>query len=432
MRIIAGSLSLIIGISCLPGRTLGFEQIIQEYSKTRVEEQAKLVKKVKTLVEDRITKHTELVSRLTRGGFALLEDKSGLNKQNKLYELVKHRTLQNTGIKLGVLKGASNTFTELYSLAATIDTLDLCTVNLAFNIKEDPIKYHNKVRTSAQTFAGALAQPELVLSSVYQGCQNYSSQLLTTYNEAKKDPLELGTLQGEVAFLGGLFLVGWGETKLFTTANNVGKTAKIGNINKNLIPQIKLTAKRDFTNFLKADAGTLLPSGKYSSSYYRAKRYLEKQEIPFTYHEGDIFAGMLITEKKDNVLTLANSKIKLYETAFKFPQENYHKVKYTTFIYRDGRYYDKSGTLLNGEFTYLLDYKGNFLASPQGKYFHGELAKGKPVIWAGELKLRDGKIMSLNNYSGHYTPDGNQFSEVLQIIQKKLHGDYLVNRYFVD
>ncbi len=45
---------------------------------------------------------------------------------------------------------------------------------------------------------------------------------------------------------------------------------------------------------------------------------------------------------------------------------------------------------------------------------HLDLARGKPVISAGEVKLQDGKITWINNQSGHYRPRGEYLKDVIE------------------
>jgi hypothetical protein len=55
--------------------------------------------------------------------------------------------------------------------------------------------------------------------------------------------------------------------------------------------------------------------------------------------------------------------------------------------------------LENGEFRYV-----DRSTMPTGASSHADLAGGSDVVSAGEITVKDGKIIEMNNNSGHYKP----------------------------
>lgn len=59
---------------------------------------------------------------------------------------------------------------------------------------------------------------------------------------------------------------------------------------------------------------------------------------------------------------------------------------------------------ISGQFNYVVREDGRLIV---GKTGHTSLTGGKPVIAAGEMRLHNGNIKSLDNASGHYQPSAN-------------------------
>lgn len=174
---------------------------------------------------------TELITKLTRGGFSILEKRTGLDESNKLYKSTKNAALRKTGLKIGVANGTKDLVMGTASLLAQLNTLPARTIGLAYNVKEKPQQYKDKLVTGAGTVAGLLLNPFPVLDGIYQSGKN-------TLAEAQQDPLEMGKLQGEVAVFGGSLLIGGGQTKSLNVVNKIKNTALAGNIAK--VPAIHL------------------------------------------------------------------------------------------------------------------------------------------------------------------------------------------------
>jgi|GEM_PF-1102613 len=98
---------------------------------------------------------------------------------------------------------------------------------------------------------------------------------------------------------------------------------------------------------------------------------------------------------------------------------------------RDGRlFYKKSGLLISANREgggvalppiYVMDGTGNLYIYPghhPGKINHSSLLAGAPVSSAGEIWLKDGKILGLNNLSGHYQPRREYYRQVLRQLRR--------------
>jgi hypothetical protein len=61
----------------------------------------------------------------------------------------------------------------------------------------------------------------------------------------------------------------------------------------------------------------------------------------------------------------------------------------------------------NGHAIYVMDRDGNiFISNIQEKrrFHHSSLVAGEPVLAAGEIEIRDGRVLYIDNQSGHYFP----------------------------
>lgn len=68
---------------------------------------------------------------------------------------------------------------------------------------------------------------------------------------------------------------------------------------------------------------------------------------------------------------------------------------------------DKSNILLPPYYIYVVDEFDNIYAAQvelPGSFNHSSFLAGKPVKCAGELRFNDGKLVKINNKSGHYQP----------------------------
>ena len=76
--------------------------------------------------------------------------------------------------------------------------------------------------------------------------------------------------------------------------------------------------------------------------------------------------------------------------------------------FKDGQIVDHHARQFNcDDCIFVVDLNGNmYIHEPlDGFFHHSSFVKGMPVLAAGEIKFFDGRIVSLNNKSGHYKPD---------------------------
>lgn len=73
--------------------------------------------------------------------------------------------------------------------------------------------------------------------------------------------------------------------------------------------------------------------------------------------------------------------------------------------------------ICSGMFNYVVDFQKNILLSASRK--HTSLSKGKPVLGAGELRVRDGLITEINALSGHYLPSANDLWQSIILFRKQ-------------
>jgi hypothetical protein len=85
---------------------------------------------------------------------------------------------------------------------------------------------------------------------------------------------------------------------------------------------------------------------------------------------------------------------------------------------KDGKLYDADGNPFDsslghsahsggGKAIFVMDKDGNLYASnyhSPGQFHHSSFLGGQPVSAAGELSVRDGRLVELTDRSGHYKP----------------------------
>jgi hypothetical protein len=64
-------------------------------------------------------------------------------------------------------------------------------------------------------------------------------------------------------------------------------------------------------------------------------------------------------------------------------------------------------------------YDGDYFTENMELIFHSSLLAGKPVASAGELFVKDGKLLEINNRSGHYQPAMEVFGRVLEELRAR-------------
>lgn len=215
-------------ILCIPGPVYGFDLDLRAYFRTQVERSDRFIQNIETKANHIIQTPATLITKITQGGFSLIEKRTGVTEENKLYQIAKNATLRKTGIKLGVAEGTKDFVVGSVSLLAQLNTLPARTINLAYNVKEKPREYKEKAVNGVAILAGVLANPKPILHSVQQNWQK-------TVAEAQQDPLKMGQLQGEIAVFGGTLLVGGGQAKITTKVGGLlEKAAKMAGTSKGL------------------------------------------------------------------------------------------------------------------------------------------------------------------------------------------------------
>lgn len=79
----------------------------------------------------------------------------------------------------------------------------------------------------------------------------------------------------------------------------------------------------------------------------------------------------------------------------------------------DGKIIMNGTTKASGTFDFVITQSGETLLGRK----HTFLSKGADVFAAGELKIRGGNIVNINNLSGHYVPGPNVANTYLDIFK---------------
>jgi hypothetical protein len=176
---------------------------------------------------------------------------------------------------------------------------------------------------------------------------------------------------------------------------------------------------------IQNEAFILQTDEKYS---YVEERVLKESKQKITEHSGE-YSTISMDARK-----LAGDAI-LDKKHFTEIEQKAHQV---TIV--DGKLYDAEGKLLDSRgfhtgneagqdhVIFVMDQKGNiFVGGEKGVYtdkanrqiYHSQLAGGKDVAAAGELKVVDGKIVGFTDRSGHYMPTPRLSLQFLEEAKKK-------------
>lgn len=93
---------------------------------------------------------------------------------------------------------------------------------------------------------------------------------------------------------------------------------------------------------------------------------------------------------------------------------------------------EKQYILRDATFMYLLDHKGRLYLQikKQGMTNHTSLSKGQAILAAGSLEVKDGKIISIDTFSGHYKPTQIQLKNfLLHLVKSKVNLDMIKLTY---
>jgi hypothetical protein len=75
-----------------------------------------------------------------------------------------------------------------------------------------------------------------------------------------------------------------------------------------------------------------------------------------------------------------------------------------------------------GRAIFVMDENGNMYASTYqevGVFHHSTLGNGNPVTGAGEVEIIDGRLQTVTDHSGHYTPGRSNTQNVLDELQRQ-------------
>jgi hypothetical protein len=99
---------------------------------------------------------------------------------------------------------------------------------------------------------------------------------------------------------------------------------------------------------------------------------------------------------------------------------------------RGGKLYDATGAPFDtsrattwagrNAAIYVVHQDGKIYASTYqdvGRFHHSSLGQGQPVAGAGEIKVKDGVLQSINRQSGHYLPTPAQLEQVVRHLRKQ-------------
>lgn len=75
------------------------------------------------------------------------------------------------------------------------------------------------------------------------------------------------------------------------------------------------------------------------------------------------------------------------------------------------------------DYIYSMDTEGNIYvkeASPAlvCKFHHSSFVAGAPVAGAGQMKIKDGRVTFIDNFSGHYHPPDELLDQVLAVLRE--------------
>jgi len=107
-------------------------------------------------------------------------------------------------------------------------------------------------------------------------------------------------------------------------------------------------------------------------------------------------------EKKDYKVSFNKITGKAYQNGKLFDTMNFPDIKST----------------LTGFAIFVIDLKKNFLAGQKVRshFQHSSFTKGNRIKASGIVKFKEGRMISLMQYSGHYHPEENEFKRTLENI----------------
>ncbi len=129
------------------------------------------------------------------------------------------------------------------------------------------------------------------------------------------------------------------------------------------------------------------------------------------------------------------------EMVDKYKRKERPKAYYFGFFFRQhpidlSQVYVNNGFLVDFKDAAIPNYSGQFVVTSQGlllaattpilnilpdeKYlFHSSFTRGKPLLFAGNWRFKNGRLIFVDNYSGHYTPNVYVLREFMLELQVK-------------
>lgn len=90
-------------------------------------------------------------------------------------------------------------------------------------------------------------------------------------------------------------------------------------------------------------------------------------------------------------------------------------------LYQNGKLYSTDYTRYRPHTIWVMDERGDLFFTDKNqmnKFHHSSFVNGGPVYSAGEAYIEEGRIVLLNNYSGHYSPDPKRLNTALKRLEE--------------
>lgn len=123
-------------------------------------------------------------------------------------------------------------------------------------------------------------------------------------------------------------------------------------------------------------------------------------------HQDEFLKGLAISNKGTNLNDLPRIKMKNHS----IDTDGTSMGRYV-----DGVLEINGNTQVAGKWDYIVKADGEILVGRK----HSFLSQGSDVLAAGELKFNNGKLVDINNLSGHYLPDASETFNFLRIFKKQ-------------
>lgn len=159
-------------------------------------------------------------------------------------------------------------------------------------------------------------------------------------------------------------------------------------------------------------------SQKLKQLYRLQKRRYSLEKKYFTTPMRDEYVGEVIGVERTNAFREMGVRIQYVDPS----KRNVFRAAIT----RSGNLLDSQGMPLNGKMLFVMDQEGGIYAAPPGLQFsngkflrHSSFLAGEPAAAAGEMIVRNGKIILVNRKSGHYKPSQKANDQFLSQLQEQ-------------